>query len=135
MSRRLPIAPRIFGSDACSRNRTNVRSARTSWKEYTARGVAEISGASSGPVRGLRQWRSWLTVAPESAAAIFVAYATSLPFSAYAYHALCPMTYAVPHRTRRVPGNERPPGGESGFTGRHYNAAAFTDSSQQQIST
>jgi hypothetical protein len=35
---------------------------------------------SSGPVRRLRQWRSWLTVAPESAAAIFVAYATFLPF-------------------------------------------------------
>jgi hypothetical protein len=72
-------------------------------KEYTARGVAAISGTSSGPVRRLRQWRSWLTVAPESAAAIFVAYATFLPFSANTYHALCAITCAVPQRTRRFP--------------------------------
>jgi hypothetical protein len=56
-----------------------------------------------GPVRGLRQWRSWLTAAPESAAVIFVAYATFLPFSAYTYHALCVITCAVLHRTRRFP--------------------------------
>lgn len=101
MSRRLPIAPRIFCSEACSRSRTKVRNASTSWKEYTARGLTAISGASSGPVRGLRQWRSWLTVAPESAAAIFVAYATFSPFFAYAYHALCAITRTVSHTARR----------------------------------
>jgi hypothetical protein len=68
-----------------------------------ARGDAAISGASSGPVGGLRQWRSWLTVAPESAAAIFVAYATFFPFFGNAYHALCVMTCAVLRRARRFP--------------------------------
>jgi hypothetical protein len=34
---------------------------------------------------------------------VFVAYATFLPFSAYAYHALCVITCAVLHRTRRFP--------------------------------
>ena len=45
-------------------------------------------------------------MAPESAAAIFVAYATFLPFFAYAYHALCFMTCVVLQRARRFPGNE-----------------------------
>jgi hypothetical protein len=45
-------------------------------------------------------------MAPESAAAIFVAYATFLPLFAYACHALCVATYVVPHRARRSPGSE-----------------------------
>jgi len=45
-------------------------------------------------------------VAPESAAAIFVAYATFLPFFACAYHALCFMTCVVLHRARRFARNE-----------------------------
>ncbi|MDQ1751305.1 MAG: hypothetical protein QOE71_2361 [Pseudonocardiales bacterium] len=35
-------------------------------------GRPAISGASSGPVRSPRQWRSWPTVAPDSAATILV---------------------------------------------------------------